>query len=107
VTINCRSLEKKKHELAAIMNYIKPDVICGTESWLRKDIQPSEVFSEGYVAYRKDRCSLAGGVFLLIHKSLVSSMQPDLDADCEYLGPCSPSAQQKSPHRMLLHAPPQ
>jgi hypothetical protein len=32
MTVTCRSLKRKKHEFAAIVNYVKPDIICGTES---------------------------------------------------------------------------
>lgn len=35
MTINCRSIKDKKTELASCINYIKPDIICGTESWLK------------------------------------------------------------------------
>jgi hypothetical protein len=33
--VNCRSVVEKKAELAACINYTKPDIICGTESWLK------------------------------------------------------------------------
>jgi hypothetical protein len=60
-----------------------PDVICGTESWLGPDVKSSEAFPPDYVAYRRDRGTIAGGVFILVHKTLVSSAAPELQADCE------------------------
>ena len=37
-------------------------------------------FPDNYVAYGKDRGSL-GEVFILVHKHLVSTAQPELDAN--------------------------
>ncbi|XP_070203496.1 uncharacterized protein [Littorina saxatilis] len=68
-----------------MVKYTKPDIICGTESWLKQDIKSSEVFPEDYTPYRKDRSTLGGGVFILVHKSLVSTAQPDLDTECELI----------------------
>ena len=54
LTVNCCSIGENKTEFIAALDYIKPDLICGTESWLRgikpgKDpdknvIKPSEIF---------------------------------------------------------------
>jgi hypothetical protein len=62
------------------MNYTKPDIFIGTESWLTgvkpgKDpttdaIQSSEVFPNNYTAYRNDRATLGGGVFILIQNNI-------------------------------------
>lgn len=41
---------------------------------MRPDIADSEVFPRDYSVYRKDRTRLGGGVFLLIHSSLNSSL---------------------------------
>ena len=59
LTVNCRSTS----EFTAAVNYIKPDIICGIESWLKgeklgknptKDaIKSSEIFPNNYTAYRK------------------------------------------------------
>jgi hypothetical protein len=41
MTLNCRSINDKTSEFAAAVNYIKPDIICGTESWLKvKGVKP-------------------------------------------------------------------
>ena len=34
LTINCRSIIDKKSEFESVLDYIKPDIVCGTESWL-------------------------------------------------------------------------
>lgn len=85
LTINCQSLRNKRADLEATINYAKPDIICGCESWLSSDINSSEVFPDGYVAYRKDRrtTTTGGGVFILVRQDVISSAEPSLDSDCE------------------------
>ena len=83
LNLNCHRLVNKRAEFTALVDYIKPDVIFGTESWLKTNIGASEVFPEEYVPYREDRATLAGGVFILIHKSLTSSAMPELKGTCE------------------------
>ena len=69
LTVNCRSIKDKTSEFTAAGNYIKPDIICGTESWLKgekpgkdptKDaIKSGKIFPNNYTAYRNDRGTLA------------------------------------------------
>ena len=93
MTLNCRSINDKTSEFAAAVNYIKPDIICGTESWLKgvkpgknptKDaIKSSEVFPENYTAYRNDCGTLGGGVFVLMHNDIIVIEKPEFVANCE------------------------
>jgi hypothetical protein len=93
LNINCRRIRDKKSELEAVVNYTKPDIICETESWLKgvkpgknptKDaIKSSEIFPSDYLHYRNGRGTLGGGVFILVHKSIISIEQPELVTDCE------------------------
>jgi hypothetical protein len=93
MTVDCRSVVDKKAELAACINYTKPDIICGTESWLkgiqpgkptRKDvIKSSEVFPENFKIYRNDRGTLSGGVFVGIHEDLISTENTSIITECE------------------------
>jgi hypothetical protein len=39
LTVNCRSIKDKTSELNVIINYTKPDIVIGTESWL-KGVKP-------------------------------------------------------------------
>jgi hypothetical protein len=59
--INCRSIRDKKSEFAALVNYAKPDIIIGTESWL-KGIKPgkpltesAEIFPENFSVQKRQR----------------------------------------------------
>ena len=76
MTMNCRSIRDKKSEFAALVNYAKPDIIIGTESWL-KGIKSAEFFPENFKVYRNDRGTLGGGVFIAVHSELVSIEQPE------------------------------
>ena len=91
MTLNCRSINDKTSEFVAAVNYIKPDIICGTESWL-KGVKPgknptqdaikySEVFPENYTAYSNDRGTLIGGVFVLIHNDIIAIEKPEFVAN--------------------------
>ena len=83
LSVNCQRISNKKAELETAITYIKPDIICGTESWLNGNISSSEVFPTNYSVYRKDRSRLGGGVFILVRNDLVSTEEVDLKADCE------------------------
>jgi hypothetical protein len=93
LTVNCRSIAEKTSEFRASLDYIRPDIICGTESWLsgvkpgqpptRNAILSSEVFPSHYRAYRNDRSSKGGGVFVLVHQDIIASEQPEHVTSCE------------------------
>lgn len=72
--VNCRRIVNKMDELAGLVESLKADIVFGTESWLNPSITDSEVFPCNYTAYRNDRPGHGGGVFLLVHSSLSSSM---------------------------------
>ena len=46
-------------------------------------IESSEVFPSHYKAYRKDRGTLRGGVFVLVHQGLVAEEKAELVTNCE------------------------
>ena len=93
MNVNCPSVQSNNSEFQAALNYIKPDVVFGTESWLRgvkpgkpesaNAIKSSEVFPSHYNVFRNDRGSLGGGVFTLVHKDLVALEKPEFVTDCE------------------------
>ena len=49
------------------------DIIWVTETWLRDDVENSEILPWGYTIYMKDRKSRAGGVLLAVKSSSFSS----------------------------------
>ena len=93
LTVNCCSIRENKSEFTAALDYIKPDIICGTESGLRgikpgkdpdKDaIKSSEIFPTNLYIHRNDRGNRGGGVFTGVRKGLVATEQPELVTECE------------------------
>ena len=93
MTANCRSIFDKKSELEIAIDYSKPDVIIGTESWLRgiKPGQPigksaiknCEVFPDHYQVFRNDRDDRGGGVFIAINKMISAVEQAEIVTNCE------------------------
>ena len=45
VLTNCQSVVSKAGDIAILLDTIKPDFICGTESWLDPSINSAEIFS--------------------------------------------------------------
>ena len=41
MNINCRCVKENNSEFKAAVDYVKPDIICGTESWL-KGVKPGK-----------------------------------------------------------------
>ena len=88
LNINFHSVVNKVPEFLCLVAVEKPDIIIGTESWLSPDINNSEVFPPGYVAFRADRKSRtvrSGGVFILVQDNLRCTEETDFQTACELL----------------------
>ena len=55
--VNCNSIVNKIQEFQTFLFVIDPDLVLGTESWLKPDITNSEVFPPEYAVFRRDRKS--------------------------------------------------
>ena len=55
LNINFQSIKRKQHLVNNIIESSKPDIVIGTESWLKPNIHNNDVFPETYNIYRKDR----------------------------------------------------
>ena len=75
MVVNCRSIKNKVPEFHAAVEYLAPDVIMGTESWLDPSINNAEVFPPGFIVFRKDRKreETGGGEFLAIKDSYIAT----------------------------------
>jgi hypothetical protein len=47
-----------------------PDVVIGTESWLKEDISADEIFRASFTTFRSDGSARGGGVFSVLKISL-------------------------------------
>jgi hypothetical protein len=63
--INFQSIKRKRLLVNNIIESSKPDIVLGTETWLKPNIINNEVFPENYSIYCKDRIDKEGGGVLL------------------------------------------
>ena len=66
-----------------MVDSVKPDIIVGTESWLRPDIMNSEIFPSNYTVYCCDGDTSGGGVFIAVIDEILSTRQQHLKTSCE------------------------
>ena len=63
--VNCRSIYNKALEFWNLVDTYNPDIIIGTESWLREEIGNTEIFRTDFTTFRRDRHDRGWGVFVL------------------------------------------
>ena len=86
LTLNCQSLVNKRADFSELVDRSNPDIIIGTESWLRPDHFTAEFFPPSYTVDRKNRLDKrGGGVFIAIRNTLTSSTGPTLEVNAELL----------------------
>jgi len=78
----CRSICNRILEFWNLICTYNPDVVIGTESRLSKEINNAEVFRDGYITFRRDRCSRVGGIFICV-KNYIGCRQLWTDEDFE------------------------
>lgn len=85
VVLNCQSVVNKKASLAQMMDRTKPDIVIGTESWLKTKHNNAEIFPDNFTIFRQDRkgAQKGGGVFIAISNSYTATEMPELGTDCE------------------------
>ena len=82
--VNCRSIYNKSLEFWNLVDMYNPDIIIGTESWLREDIGNAEFFREDYTTFRRDRQARGWGVFICVKNNIACS-ELWVDEDFEIL----------------------
>ena len=93
MNVNCRSVTENNSEFKVALKYIKPDIICGTESRLRgkkpgkqydkNASYNSEIFQDSFNVLRNDRNTIGGGVFVAVRSNLTAVECVDFITDCE------------------------
>jgi hypothetical protein len=58
--VNCRSIYNKALEFWNLVDTYNPDVVKGTEPWLKEDMCNAEVFRADFTTFRRNR-SASGG----------------------------------------------
>jgi hypothetical protein len=68
--VNCRSIYNKALNFWNLVDTYNPDIIIGTESWLREDIGNTEIFRADFTTFRRDRNARGGGVFICVKNNI-------------------------------------
>ena len=87
--INCRSLIKKREELDFLIQQLKPNIICLTETWFDGSVSPKDYAPEGYNIIRHDRSEMFktkygknnGGGVAIIYKNHIKIQKISLLTD--------------------------
>jgi hypothetical protein len=59
--VNCRNIYNKTLEFWNLVHTYNPDVVIGTESWLKEYFGNADVFREDFITFRRDRYIPGGG----------------------------------------------
>ena len=74
----------KSLEFWNLIDTYNPDVVIGTESWLKEDISNAEVFRANFTTFRRNRSARGGGVFICV-KNTIASTELWVDDDFEMI----------------------
>jgi hypothetical protein len=85
--LNARSLKNKPDQLQATIASTDPDIVVVTETWFNSSHLNIEFFPPNFTVHRKDRVTetTGGGVCIAVNNRILSSIEPELDTDCEIL----------------------
>jgi hypothetical protein len=71
--VNCRSIYNKMLEFWNLVDMYNPDIIIGTESWLREEIRNAEIFRADFMIFRRERHTRGGGLFICVKNNIACS----------------------------------
>lgn len=73
LNINFQSARSKANEMSLLIDSANPDIIIGSETWLKPEIHDSEIMPPNYTIYRNDRKDGYGGVLIGVKTDIASS----------------------------------
>lgn len=77
--LNVRSLQPKLDEIDFLIKKTKLDILCISETWLKKRVKDKDISIKGYTLRRKDRPRIrGGGVCIYIKDTIPFIDRPDL-----------------------------
>ena len=85
LAINFQSVMSKKDELGVLIECQMPDIIVGTEIFIKNKIKDSEFMPSHFEVHRNDRSDGYGGVFIAISKDISSKRITPEYAHLEYV----------------------
>ena len=103
LVINFQSLRPKKAEFWNRLYTTNPDVILGTETWLKSDVTDAEVFPPNFNVFRKDRHGGYGGVLVATKKSLMChEIQPASTTEIDSVTVLTPGGEEEWKSHSIL-----
>ena len=75
----------KRDDLAAIPSAHQPDIVAITETFLDDEITDSEILTNSYSVFRRDRNRHGGGVMALVKDSISTTRRGDLENTSELI----------------------
>ena len=107
LNINCKSIHAKKESFELLITKVQPDIIIGTESWLKASDTNQGCFPvHDYDIERRDRPNDPhGGVFIASRKDLTLQREPELETDCEIVWCKLSLPESKSMHLAAYYMP--
>lgn len=72
LVINFQSLRPKKAELLHLLTATNPDIIIGTETWLKPEITNAELFPPDFNVFRNDRSDGYGGSLVATKSNMIA-----------------------------------
>ena len=85
INVNCQSINGKKGAWINMLNTTRPDVIIATETWLDSTISSSELESDDFTIYRRDRKAGRGGGVMIAVNSSITSTEVSIRCEAEIL----------------------
>ena len=86
LNVNCQSIRAKKEIFHITINNLNPDIVIGTESWLKDTDLNCQVFPDNYQIERRDRATDPhGGVFIACKQNIILEREHELETDCEIM----------------------
>ena len=86
LVINFQSIRNKKAEFLNLLESSNPDIVVGTETWLKPSEFSSEFFPSSYTIFRKDRPNGFGGCLVATKSNLISHEIPHMtNAEAVYV----------------------
>ena len=83
VNVNIQSVRSKKSTFMNMTESANPDILVGTDTWLKPSIYSSEFMPTGYEPpFRKDRPDGYGEVLVAVKTGLIAEEIP-INTDCE------------------------
>ena len=71
-------------EFWKLVDTYNPDVVIGTDSWLKEDVGNAEIFRADLTTFRRDRVARGGGVFICVN-NFIAAEELWVDDDFEMI----------------------